>query len=1087
MTPAGEARRARSYDGRMGREVSEAENLGPAGLIVGRRSPALTEELWRLVSQAKRDDVLAPVTVVSPTRYAGLSLRQELGRSGFANVRFTDIRVVSDMLGGSQLAREGRGPLTAALESALLREVIDQAAQPLEQVREHPAALASLRASFRELRTLDEDVLEALERRGGLSAEIVRLYRMFRAETTGVWYDAEDLLEAAAGVVSVGGPAMGSELGLIVFYLPRSPSPAETRLIKALSGHGRCAVLLGTTGDERADGPVLTLAGALGFAPGGLRTVEAQEGLPALPPRETHLHIAPNAHEEIRWVIRRIVERAEEKGTPFHRMAILYRADNPYATLIPAELTLAGIPVAGPDRAMLGDTPAGRTLTGLLSLSGGGLGRAEVMAWLTGCPIKVPGPGRTGFSPSRWDRLSKKAGIVGGLGEWRSRLSSYERSLAERADRREQDGEASQGRADGMRAEAAEAREALSFVEELAEKLISPGPGRTWEEYCDWASGLLDTYLSSEPHGPEEMVARDGLDKVRRRVEELAVTDRVTAGTTLGKFRRAVEDSLKAPVGHLGVTGEGVFVSSLAAASGMSFDALWVVGMIEGRMPPAVRSDPLLPEPDLRGPVGRPRVERQAAADRYDYLSALAGSEVRTLSYPAVDAASGARAYPSRWFLEQATALEGRPVHTSDIGDLRERPWLAIVESGVHALAGAEERSLADIQDYNLARLLQWQNSGRSPARHPLVLDGPLARAARMGRKRRLHRLTKFDGNLSSAAATSRFRQDLEGSAVSATSLESWAACPFRYFLGHVLRLGMVETPEEIMTIGALERGNVVHRILERFILDAERKGHLPAPGEGWSTHSRDRIMEIAGEEFAAAEARGVTGKRTMWNLEKQDIEADLDTFLEEDAQVRGEHGSASIRVEAAFGFAGVPPAGMELSDGTRIGFRGIADRLDISSDGSSVLVIDYKTGSAGSYRELEGDVIDRGKRLQLGIYSLAARSIEPAAGKVRAAYWFATARGGFQFAPRGYLDMGDERVSRRFREGISTIVEGIRRGLFPANPGRQARGGGANCRFCDFDSLCPARRDEIWEAKRADPILSGYVALADGDEEGQR
>ena len=1074
---------ARSYDEGMDGEVSGVE-----GLMVARRSPALTEELWRLVRRAKSDDVLAPVTVVSPTRYSSLSLRQELGRSDFANVRFTDIPGISDLLGGPHLAREGRGPLTAALESALLREVINQAAQPLEQVRDHPAALTSLRTSFRELRALDERVLVALERRGGLSADIVRLYHVFRGRTGRAWYDRkEDLAEAAAGVVSVGGAAVGSELGLIIFYLPRDPSPAVTRLIKALARHGRCAVMLGTTGDERADGPVLTLAGALGFVNGGSRAVEGQEGPFALAPGETRLHIAPNAHEEIRWVIRRIVVRAEKERTPFHKMAILYRAENPYATLIPAELTLAGIPVAGPDRATLSDTPAGRTLVGLLSLSVGGLGRAEVMAWLTGCPIKVQGTGRAGFSPSRWDRLTKKAGIVGGLREWRSRLTSYERSITEEADRREQDGETSQGRTDGMRAEAAEAREALAFVENLAEDLRPPEVKRTWEEYCEWALGLLDTYLLSEPRGPEEEVARASLHKVRRSVEELAATDEVTAGTDLGEFRRAVEDSLSVQRGRLGPTGEGVFVSSLTDAAGMNFDALWMVGMIEGRMPPAVRPDPLLPEPDLRGYGGRSRIERQAAAERYDYLSALAGCTARTLSYPAVDAASGAKAYPSRWFLEQATALEGRPVHTSDIGELKDRPWLTVVESGIHALAGVGESALADAQDYNLARLLQWRNSGRSPARHPLVLDGSLARAALMGRKRRFRSLTEFDGNLSSFAATSRFRENLDRSAVSATSLESWAACPFRYFLGHVLRLGTVETPEEIMTISALERGSLVHKILERFIRDAGAEGNLPEPGEGWSMQARDRIIEIAREEFAAAESRGVTGKRTLWKLERQDIEADLDTFLEEDAQVRGEHGSASIRVEAAFGFAGAPPAGMELSDGTRIGFRGMADRLDISADGSSVLVIDYKTGGARSYRELEDDVIDRGKRLQLGIYSLAARNIEPAAGRVRAAYWFATSRGGFQFAPRGYLDMGDERASRRFREGVSTIVEGIRLGLFPANPGRQDRGRGANCRFCDFDTLCPARREEMWETKRADPILSGYMALAGGDEKVQR
>ena len=1071
----------------MGREVSGNKGLSPAGLIVGRRSPALAGELWRLVSQAKRDDVLAPVTVVSPTRYASLNLRQELGRSGFANVHFVEIRGLSEVLGSPELASEGRTPLTSVLESALLRKVIAEAAQPLGQVSDHPAALASLRATFREMRASDDDVLEALERRRGLSTEIVRLYRMFRRETTGRWYDPEDLVEAAADAVSVGGARVGADLGLIVFYLPQNPSPAETKLIKVLYRHGRCAVLLGTTGDVKADGQVLALAGALGFAPGESRTVDGREGLPPLPPCETRLHIAPNAHEELRWVIRRILERAEEKGTPFHKMAVLYRADNPYATLIPAELKLAGIPVSGPDRATLGDTAAGRTLTGLLSLSDGELGRAELMAWLTGCPVKAGGSGRSGFSPSRWDRLTKKAGIVGGLAEWRNRLTGYERSLREGADRREQDGETAQGRVDGMRAEAAEATEARLFVEKLAEELKPPGDNRPWRAYCVWALRLLDTYLSRETPEHDGVAASDLLSRVRNAVRDLAVTDKVTAGTTLSGFRRAVEDALKAQVGRLGATGEGVFVSSLAAASAMSFDALWMVGMIEGKTPPAIRPDPLLPEPDLRGAGGRSRTEYQAAEERYDYLSAIAGTPARTMSYPAVDAASGARAYPSRWFLEQATALERRPVHTSDIGDLGDRPWLTVVESGIHALSGAGERALADTHDYNLARLLNWQNSGRVPARHPLVLGGPLDRAARMGRDRRRRRLTEFDGNLSSVAATSRFRENLDRSAVSATSLESWAACPFRYFLGHVLRLGMVETPEEIMTISPLERGSLVHRILERFIHDVEDKGHLPAPGEGWSTQARDRIMEIARDEFGAAEARGATGKRTLWELEKQDMEADLDTFLEEDAQLRSEHRSTSIRVEAAFGFAGEKQAGMELSDGTRIGFRGIADRLDVSADGSSVLVIDYKTGSARSYRELERDVIDRGKRLQLGIYSLAARNIEPAAERVRAAYWFATARGGFQFAPHGHLDIGDERVNRRFREGVSTIVQGIRRGLFPANPGPQDRGRGANCRFCDFDSLCPTRRDEIWEAKRADPVLSDYVALTGGDEEGQR
>ena len=76
-------------------------------LIVDRQSPALKEALWRLVKQAKEDGgLLAPVTVVGPSQYANLSLRQELGRSGFVNVRFILLPMLAELLGGG---RDGPG------------------------------------------------------------------------------------------------------------------------------------------------------------------------------------------------------------------------------------------------------------------------------------------------------------------------------------------------------------------------------------------------------------------------------------------------------------------------------------------------------------------------------------------------------------------------------------------------------------------------------------------------------------------------------------------------------------------------------------------------------------------------------------------------------------------------------------------------------------------------------------------------------------------------------------------------------------------------------------------------------------------
>ena len=155
-------------------------------------------------------------------------------------------------------------------------------------------------------------------------------------------------------------------------------------------------------------------------------------------------------------------------------------------------------------------------------------------------------------------------------------------------------------------------------------------------------------------------------------------------------------------------------------------------------------------------------------------------------------------------------------------------------------------------------------------------------------------------------------------------------------------------------------------------------------------------------------------------------------------------------------------------------------DRMDISGDGKAVLVIDYKTGSAEPYWGLDDDPIDQGRRLQLGVYSLAARASFPDATDVSAAYWFSTNRGRFQFAPAAHFNITDESVAERFREGVASIVDGINGGIFPANPGPPARYGPSNCQYCDFDAVCPTRRVDLWERKKSDPVLAGYLQLAE-------
>ena len=369
-------------------------------LIVGRQAPALTAALWRLIQEAKTDDVLAPVTVVGPTRYANLSLRHELGRVGFVNVRFIILPMLSEMLGGAALARQGRKPLTTVMESVSLRAALPQATGALAPVHEHPSTHAQ-RAGLPS---------------GSCAPPTRACWRVWKdravcaARLCGYIAPSERALPTAGTTWKTWrkrppGRCAGAkhpgldDLGLIVFYLPRNVSPAATSLMEALAQQRRCAVLLGTTGDSEADEPTENLTQKLQPLLGEAQKASNESAEPSQIRGEATLHIAPNAHEELRWVIRQIVQEAGERKTPFHRMAILYRADNPYGSLIRDELRLAGIPMAGPSRESLADTAVGRALAGLLRLSDGEFQRAD----RDGLAHRLPNPPacrqRSGLQP----------------------------------------------------------------------------------------------------------------------------------------------------------------------------------------------------------------------------------------------------------------------------------------------------------------------------------------------------------------------------------------------------------------------------------------------------------------------------------------------------------------------------------------------------------------------------------------------------------------------------------------------------------------------------------------------------------------
>ena len=275
----------------------------------------------------------------------------------------------------------------------------------------------------------------------------------------------------------------------------------------------------------------------------------------------------------------------------------------------------------------------------------------------------------------------------------------------------------------------------------------------------------------------------------------------------------------------------------------------------------------------------------------------------------------------------------------------------------------------------------------------------------------------------------------------------------------YLLGVEVVEDPERTLEMSPLDKGTLVHEVLERFVAEAIEAGRSTP----WSEQDARRILEIAGEVCGEYEKRGATGRAMFWRRDRSLILADLERFLANDD-------GHPIRVEFEFNDAAFP-----TPDGRSVFFRGAIDRIDQMPDGS-VNVIDYKTGGADRYRGLSvKDPHQGGIHLQLAVYALATMQ-QFETTEVKAEYWFVTTKG--RFARVGYNVT--PQVRTEVGEAVATIVDGIRAGVFPGRPAVDPPYTHVDCWFCSPDGLSTSEARRDWERKRSDPALEDYVQLCE-------
>lgn len=1035
--------------------MSQIQTTTGFSLVLG--EPACLETAFMdRIAAVRAHDRLAPIDVL----VGGVLLRPYLQRviaestPGLANVRMTTLGELGLRLGEPALAASRRRPLPAIAERALAAEVARGCTGYFSPVASTPGFGEAARRMLRELRqeAVDPDDLalhtEALESETK-AQDLVSLYRRY-LDLRADYYDGEDAIAAAdprlfdgvellvVGVWRLGATARRlveslAERIRVTFFLPAlGPDEPHAELRAWLAGHDAERTLLEPSRPTNC----------LQHIQGGLFA-----GRDTTPDESVRLLSAPDPLAETREAARTCMDWARE-GIPFRDMAVSYRQADLYRPLIEAVFTEAGIPVYLDEGPSLAERPLGRRILALLDLLGSSLRRRDVMAFLSDGQMPKETRDRFGGAPrTRWDGISRRAGVVEGIEQWRERLGV---ALA-----RHEEAAGGDNPPEWLIGRVADTTSLLAFMEELADRLSARPTGPGWSAALDIVLPILHDYVEDSTSVAGYLDQMRDLDRVAPRVGFDRVIDVV----------RAEMRGLRA--GDLDEGGQGAFgrrgvnVLDVNQLRNLRFRAVAVLGLTERSFPPPPRQDPLLLDGErarLNAAGGWALPLRSQGPDPEPLQFALAVSAAKErllLSTRRAEESGGRAQLPSVFFRLAASAMAGRRVKVEEVTEL---PFVRRMPAG---RVGADDtsRSLtSEERDRTLIEMRPVLGRAVLERLEPRALRSDALRRARWGDRS----LTPFDGTFSDPAAQQVLVAWLDERTLHATGLEAYAACPFRYLLADVLRVRPAEEPERLRQIEPMTRGTAVHKILQRFM-------------ETSRPHAKDAseaLLQIACEELDALQTQGLTGAPLLWRADRAEIVDDLMAWLERE---RASDRNELVGTEVSFGrTVGAPrPPGTEdplVIDvaGRTLRFAGSIDRLERDAAGD-FRVIDYKTGSGWGLPK--PGCLNGGQSLQLPLYVLAgAMVLGVDASRGRAAYHVVSRRGNFKQIDFSADDLAGRRDD--FDAALTRIVEGITAGDFHHEPKDDT------CRYCDYNDLCDVGRARIRARKADDDHLQSFDAM---------
>lgn len=1045
------------------------------------------------VHAARRERPLAPLTCLLPSGDAIRQLRRVLG--DVIGVRFLQFHNLS----AAVLSESGSA--THEMSDLATRRVVRGILRQLGEARQlttfaamldKPGFMDVLVEWLREMKTQGippADVTNHAAQSGKpRDLQLATLYERYQvALRQGDCADADGLLWLAAEALERDAALLASAGDLIVAGFDQF-SPVQLRMVAALARRlpltvyllwdetraptslalGRLAPTRDALRSALAPREVaLPIADACGPALAHVRRFLFQPGASPVSDdmRCVEAIAAPSPEAEVRHALRRIKQLLLD-GKRAEQIALLAPQPGTYQNVVGAISREYGVPVAC--EATLGENPCVAALLNLLAL-------APAFPWRqTFDALRSPyvrQPWLNAEQIARLDALTRQRPVIAGLDQWRHALTpTAARAAAETAIEDED-------RAEPLLIDQLEPEEVAALCAGLDAffQHLTPQPDLTDAGYVAWIQdALLGLSHEAEPDEEGEPAAALSLNMAAAASEgEWAERD-VRALRTLLQALLTWLDSV-ALAGDLGFasheadqsTREGyradllewlpsvpiqpdrklaaVRFGPLKMNRAVTVDHLFVLGLGEGEFPHQPPPDPFYTAAE-RAAHPLPLVRLGAAEDASLWWQVLCNCQCSLMLLRSRYDKSGAEWLPSPYWTAVTGLIEG-------LEERIAKPLLSARPTVADAACSSELIEALALRGDGLA-----PESMAGPWRS--LLAAQRVAAARDG----WAAPAGYEGVMRDAQVLDHLaRRYGPGRSWSISRLNRYGVCPYAFWAQQALELEALADPAE--GFDAMQRGSLVHKILEQLFARLAAAGLAPAP---------DAADEIAGilDEVCdvvlprAAEQYGFR-PGPLWEHEQAELRAELAAYLAWECEAKQAGAFRPFRQELKFGLgpgsaAKVPIPGIE---GAEITLRGVIDRID--SDGAGHLrVIDYKTGST----PYSAKDIEFGRALQSALYAWVVEAIFPEAGVV---------------VETCYRHTGSRKESGRIEGGpaqengavLGAAVRAVQMaeyavgGWFAPAPSRGSAARACD-ETCDYLGLCRVTRHGVRKARAEMPLF---------------